>query len=70
MNLFYFFASLNKFKEEEFNFFASLKSLRNINFFANYKSPEKMHTVSGKLKKATKNYCVFFASLKALKKAI
>ena len=29
----FFFASLNKFKEEEFNFFASFKSLRNMDFF-------------------------------------
>ena len=52
MNL-VFLSSLNKFKEEEFNFFASLKSLRNMDFFfASYKSPEKMNLVSGKRKNA------------------
>ena len=57
------------FKEVEFNFFVSLKILRNMFFFfASYKIPEKMNLISGKVKKL-KNYFDLFTNFKTLKKA-
>ena len=68
MNLVFFFSSLNKFKEVEFNFFVSFKILGNMIFFSSYKIPEKMNLISGKVKKL-KNYFDLFTNFKTLKKA-